>query len=94
MVHPLVLGLRLDRDDPVVDQVSRAAADPVHVLVIEASMFVSTDGLPGPEITKRFGKPATPRPRYVRGPADHFFRSVSLSRPRMSMRSSDPIIAS
>ena len=30
---------------------------------IEATMFVSTDGLPGPVTVKRFGKPATWIPR-------------------------------
>ena len=30
---------------------------------IDTSMFVSTDGLPGPVMVNRFGKPATPRPR-------------------------------
>ena len=30
---------------------------------IDTTMLVSTDGLPGPEIVNRFGKPATPSPR-------------------------------
>ena len=30
---------------------------------IATSMLTSTDGLPGPVIVNRFGKPAIPRPR-------------------------------
>ena len=30
---------------------------------IDTIMFVSTEGLPGPEIVKRFGNPTTPSPR-------------------------------
>src|SRR5690349_12387651 len=41
---------------------------------IEGSILVRTDGLPGPVIMNRFGKPADIRPRYARGPADHFSR--------------------
>ena len=32
-------------------------------------MFMSTDGLPGPVIVNRLGKPATWRPSIVRGPS-------------------------
>ena len=30
---------------------------------IDTIMLVSTDGLPGPEIVKRFGNPTVPSPR-------------------------------
>ena len=39
---------------------------------IETIMLLSTDGLPGPVIRKRLGKPAVWMPRYVRGPSAHF----------------------
>ena len=42
----------------------------------------------------RLGNPATDRPRYVRGPAAHFSFSVCPARPRISMLSSAPVIAS
>ena len=35
---------------------------------IDTAMFDSTDGLPGPVIRNRFGKPVVVRPRYVVGP--------------------------
>src|SRR3954467_639820 len=41
---------------------------------IDTSMLVSTEGLPGPLIVKKLGKPCTLRPRYVRGPAAHASR--------------------
>ena len=43
---------------------------------IATSMLTSTEGLPGPVMVKRFGKPAVAMPRYVRGPAAHLSRSV------------------
>src|SRR4029450_7423154 len=39
---------------------------------IDGSMLVSTDGLPGPVMVKRVGKPAMATPRYVFGPSVHF----------------------
>jgi hypothetical protein len=57
-------------------------------------MLDSTDGLPGPVIMKRLGKPADPIPRYVRGPALHVSLSDNASRPRMSTVVSDPVMAS
>src|SRR4029077_8032193 len=39
---------------------------------IDTGMFDSTDGLCGPVIVNRFGKPALIRPRYERGPSAHF----------------------
>ena len=57
-------------------------------------MFDSTDGLPGPVIMKRFGKPTVIRPRYVSGPAAHFSFSVTPSRPVMSTDTIAPVIAS
>ena len=61
---------------------------------IDTIMLLSTEGLPGPVIVKRLGNPATASPRYVFGPADHFSRSVRPPRPRMSMASRAPVIAS
>src|ERR1700731_3842106 len=43
---------------------------------IDGSMLVSTEGLPGPVMVKRLGKPAMPRPRYVFGPSRHFSLSA------------------
>ena len=42
-------------------------------------MLVSTEGLPGPVMVNRFGKPAMASPRYVRGPSRHFSRSASAA---------------
>src|SRR4029453_13396875 len=36
---------------------------------IDGSMLVSTDGLPGPVMVKKLGKPARGRPREVLGPS-------------------------
>ena len=47
-------------------------------------MLDSTDGLPGPVIMNRLGKPVEPMPRYVRGPALQVSLRDSPSRPRMS----------
>ena len=57
-------------------------------------MLLSTDGLPGPVTRNRLGKPAVMRPSWVRGPLDHFSLSGRPSRPRTSMSSSAPVIAS
>ena len=57
-------------------------------------MLLSTEGLPGPVMVKRLGKPAMAMPRYVRGPAAHVAFSVRPARPRMSMFSSAPVMAS
>jgi hypothetical protein len=61
---------------------------------IETIMLLSTDGLPGPVIANRLGKPATASPRYVRGPSAHASCRVRPPRPRMSMPRSAPVIAS
>ena len=39
-------------------------------------MFDSTDGLPGPVMMNRLGKPALVRPRYVRGRSAHLSLSA------------------
>ena len=57
-------------------------------------MLLSTDGLPGPVMTNKFGKPAMVRPRYVRGPAAHLSRNERPPRPRMSTASKAPVMAS
>ena len=57
-------------------------------------MFDSTDGLPGPVIVKKFGKPTVIKPRYVIGPWAHFSFSVRPSRPVMSTDTMAPVIAS
>src|SRR5262245_25066224 len=56
--------------------------------------FDNADGLPGPVIVNMFGKPATMSPRYVVGPSLHASRSVRPSRPEMSTRRIEPVIAS
>src|SRR3954468_1715048 len=61
---------------------------------METTMLDSTDGLPGPVIMNRLGKPAVPIPRYVRGPADHVSLSDNPSQPRMSTLVNAPVIAS
>ena len=61
---------------------------------IDTGMLDSTDGLCGPVMVNRFGKPALIRPRYVRGPSAHFSRSSRPPRPRMSIRFSAPVMAS
>src|ERR1700760_2727048 len=61
---------------------------------IDTIMFDSTDGLPGPVIVNRFGKPTDIKPRYVRGPCAHFCLSDSPSRPVMSTDTIAPVIAS
>ena len=61
---------------------------------IEVAMLLGTDGLPGPVIMNRLGKPLVCTPRYVTGPADHFSASDTPSRPRISISSSAPVMAS
>ena len=61
---------------------------------IETIMLLRTEGLPGPVTVKRFGKPAIVRPSAERGPAAHFSRSDRPSRPRRSIASRAPVIAS
>ena len=61
---------------------------------IETTMLLSTDGLPGPVTMNRFGKPATATPRYVRGPVRPVLAQAPSLRPRMSMSSSAPVMAS
>jgi hypothetical protein len=57
-------------------------------------MLASTDGLPGPVMVKKFGNPAVWMPSSVRAPSAHASRRSRPSRPRMSMRSSAPVMAS
>ena len=61
---------------------------------IDGTMLDSTDGLPGPVMMNRFGKPAVATPRYVRGPSAHFRASVRPALPRMSMFMRAPVMAS
>ena len=61
---------------------------------IDTIILDSTEGLPGPVIVKKFGKPVVIRPRYVAGPCAHFCFSVALSRPVMSTATKAPVIAS
>ena len=61
---------------------------------IDTAMLDSTDGLPGPVIRNRFGKPAVIRPRYVSGPSSHCSFNVTPSRPAMSTATMAPVIAS
>ena len=62
--------------------------------VRESDSSIGIEGLPGPVMVKRFGNPAVATPRYVRGPAAHFSRSVLPVLPRMSMLSKAPVMAS
>ena len=57
-------------------------------------MFESTDGLPGPVMVKKLGKPTVVSPRYVEGPSAHFSRNESPSRPVMSTATIGPVMAS
>ena len=61
---------------------------------IDTIMLENTEGLAGPVMVKKFGNPATVRPRYVRVPSAHFSFSVSPSRPWMSTATRAPVIAS
>jgi hypothetical protein len=61
---------------------------------MDTTMLLNTDGLPGPVTRKRFGNPARPIPRYVRGPCAHRSRRATPSRPRTSIAFSAPVIAS
>src|SRR5687767_4152135 len=61
---------------------------------IDVTMFVSTDGEPGPVTVNRFGKPATATPRYALGAAAHSSPRRRPSRPRRSIRDRAPVIAS
>ncbi len=61
---------------------------------IDTTMLLSTDGLSGPVMVNRLGKPAIATPRYVRGPAAHREESDTPFPSRMSMAVSAPVIAS
>ena len=58
------------------------------------TMLLSTDGLPGPAMMWRLGKPAVATPSSDRGPSFHFSASERPPMPRMSMRVSGPVMAS
>src|ERR1700722_262190 len=47
---------------------------------IDTTMLDSTDGLPGPVMVKKLGKPRLVRPRYVDGPSAHLPAKVTPSR--------------
>ena len=57
-------------------------------------MLENTDGLAGPVMVNRLGKPCTMSPRYVRVPFFHFSFRVSPSCPSMSTATSAPVMAS
>ena len=63
--HPRLLRLagRLDGRQVVRSQVREAVGDPVDVLLDGDHHVAETDGLPGPVIVKRLGKPAIVSPR-------------------------------
>jgi len=61
---------------------------------IATGTLVTTPGLPGPVIVKRFGNPGTLRPRYVRGPSGHASGSVAPPVPRTPSLVSAPVRAS
>src|SRR5512135_3821791 len=44
---------------------------------IDTTMFDRTDGLPGPVMVKKFGKPLVIRPRYCFGPSAHLRASAT-----------------
>ena len=57
-------------------------------------IFVRTDGLPGPVIVKKFGKPFVARPRYVSGPFIHLSFKAILFLPIILILFKAPVIAS
>ena len=57
-------------------------------------MLDSTEGLPGPVIMNRFGKPVTIRPSWLRGPCSHSADRRRPPRPSKSIFSSAPVMAS
>ena len=65
MATPPVLGVLggLDRVEPTVAQVANVSAMKSTCCSIDTDMFDSTDGLPGPVIMNRLGKPTLNRPR-------------------------------
>ena len=48
---------------PSLRKFSKQSAIQFTCCSIEQSMLVSTDGLPGPEIRNKLGKPTVPRPK-------------------------------
>src|SRR6185295_20352547 len=68
---------------PLARSASRHSAIQSTCCSIDGSMLVSTDGLPGPVMVNRLGKPTTVRPRYDFGPSPHFSLSVTPFRPRI-----------
>ena len=61
---------------------------------IDTIMLENTDGLPGPVIMYRLGKPTDVRPRYVSGPFSHLFLRVTPFFPVMLAFTMAPVIAS
>ena len=61
---------------------------------IDTIMFDNTDGLPGPVIMYKLGKPTEVRPRYVSGPFSHLSFRVTPSLPAISTFTIAPVIAS
>ena len=56
--------------------------------------FVKTEGLPGPVIVKKLGKPGICKPRNVKGPFFHKSLRLSFFFPTISIASKAPVIAS
>ena len=56
--------------------------------------MLKTDGLPGPVIVKRLGKPFANNPKYILGPSSHLLFRVWLFVPMISIFFSAPVIAS
>src|SRR6476646_1472141 len=61
---------------------------------MDKTMLESTEGLPGPVMVNRFGKPAIIMPRYVHGPPDQCCFRETPALPRISMLLRAPVMAS
>src|SRR5689334_7578371 len=70
--------------DPSARKWARQSAIQSTCCSMDAIMFDRTDGLPGPVMAKKLGKPTVVRPRYVSGPSAHFCFSDTPSRPVIS----------
>jgi hypothetical protein len=73
MLDPRRLGFGAGLDAAVAVRAHEihAAAIQSTCCSMETIMLLITDGLPGPVMVNRFGKPAMPRPSSVRGPSAH-----------------------